>query len=85
MKFRYHKVYIKPKGSDKSLDHVIGIHSRNLYRIHFDSVKDLVSNNNNNQGDMWHSRMAHLHHAALKHLRQIIIRVPHLQEENNNH
>ena len=32
VKFRDHRVYIKPKGLDRSLDRVIGIRSKKAYR-----------------------------------------------------
>ena len=74
VKFRDQRVYIKPKGSDRSLDWVIGIRSGKVYRLHFESAKALVSSNNS-QGDLWHRRMAHLHHGALRHLRQTVFGV----------
>ena len=85
VKFCDHRVYIKPKGSDRSLDRVIGRRSldrvigrrsRKVYRLHFEPTKALVSNSSSSKGELWHSRMAHLHHGALKHLRQAIIGVP---------
>ena len=76
MKFRDHRVYIRPKGSDRSLDWVIGITSKEVYRVHFEPAKALV--NNNSQGELWHRRMAHLHHGELKHLRKEVIGVPHV-------
>ena len=75
LKFRDHRVYIKPKGSGRSLDPVIGIRSRKVYRLQFGSAKALV-NNNNSEGELWHRRMAHLHHGALSHLRHTVIGVP---------
>ena len=85
MKFRDHRVYIRPKGSDRSLDRVIGRRSRKVYRLHFELAKALVSSNSSSQGELWHRRMAHLHHGALKHLRQAVIGVPQVQEEKHNH
>ena len=55
MKYRDQKVYIRPKGSDRSLDRVIGIQSGKVYRLHFEFAKALVSSNNS-QGDPWHRR-----------------------------
>ena len=55
-----------------------------MYRLHFESPKALVISTNS-QDDLWHSRMAHLHHGALRHLRQEVIGVPHVHEENHNH
>ena len=75
-------MYIKPKGSDRSLDRVIGRRSEKVYRLHFDLTKALVSSS---QGELWHRRMAHLHHGALRHLRQFFIRVPQVQKEKHNH
>ena len=70
VKFRDHRVYIRPKGSDRSLDWVIGRRSEKVYRLHFEPAKDLVSSSSSDsQGELWHRRMEHLHHGALKHLR----------------
>ena len=82
MKFHDHRVYIRPKGSDRSLDRVIDRRCGKVYRLHFEPAKALVSTN---QGELWHRRMAHLHHGALKHLRQAVIGVPQIQEEKHNH
>ena len=78
VKFRDHRVYIRPKGSDRSLERVIDKRSRKVYRLHFEPAKALVSSSS--QGELWHRRMAHLHHGALKHLRQAVV-----QEEKHNH
>ena len=51
VKFQDHRVYIRPKGSDRSLDRVIGIRSEKVYRLHFEPAKALV-NCNNNQGEL---------------------------------
>ena len=75
LKFRDHKVYIRPKGSDMSLDRVIGIKSGKVSRLHFEPAKAIVSSNNT-WGEFWHRRMAHLHHGALRHLRRAVIGVP---------
>ena len=47
-----------PKGSDRSLDWVIGIQSGKLYRLQ--STKAMLISSNS-QGDLWHRRMVHLH------------------------
>ena len=73
VKFCDHRVYITPKGSDRTLDQVIGRRSEKVYRLHFEPTKALVSSS---QGELWHRRMAHLHHGELKHLRQAVIGVP---------
>ena len=74
-----------PKGLDRSLDQVIGKRSGKVYRLHFEPAKALVSNSSNSQGELWHRRMANLHHGALKHLRKAVIGVPQVQKEKHNH
>ena len=82
VKFCDHRVYIRLKGSDRSLDRVISRKHRKAYRLHHELAKALVSSS---QGELWHRRMAHLHHGALRHLRQAIIGVPQVQEDKHNH
>ena len=85
VKFHDHRVYIRPKGSYRSLDQVIGIRSEKVYRLHFEPAKALVSGSSSSQRELLHRRMAHLPHGALKHLRQTVIGVPQVQEEKHNH
>ena len=75
VKFHDHRVYTRPKGSDRSLDWVIDRRTRKVYRLHFEAAKAPVSNSSS-QGELWHRRMAHLHHGALRHLRHVVIGVP---------
>ena len=46
VKFHDHRVYIRPKGSNRSLDQVIGRRSRKVYRLHFEPAKALVGSSN---------------------------------------
>ena len=41
--FYDHRVYIRPKGSDRSLDRMIGKRSGKVYRLRFEPVKALVN------------------------------------------
>jgi len=54
----------------------IGVQSKRLYRLQFDSPMTLVSSNKSNSGrdldELWHRRMGHLHHGALRMLRETI-------------
>ena len=43
VKIHGHRVYIKPKGSDRSLDQVIDKRSGKVYRLHFEPTKPLVN------------------------------------------
>ena len=83
VKFRDHRVYIRPKGSDRILDQVIGRRSGKVYRLYFEPAKALVVSSS--QGELWHRRMEHLHHGELNHLRQEVIGVPQVQEGNHYH
>ena len=47
VKFHDHRVCIRPKGSDRSLDQVIG-RSGKVYRLHFEPAKALVSSRSSN-------------------------------------
>ena len=76
MKFHDHRVYIRPKGSDRSLDQVIGRRSGKVYKLHLEPTKALVSSSSSSQGELWHRMMAHLHHGALKRLRQAVVGIP---------
>ena len=79
------RVYIRPKGSDRSLDRVIGRRSGKVCRLHFEPTKALVISNISSQGELWNRRMAHLHHGALRHLRKAITGVPQVHEEKHSH
>jgi hypothetical protein len=73
--FRVPKVYIQPKGSKQAK--MIGIRSRKLYRLQFESPQALIGGNKD-MGELWHRRMAHLHHGALIVLKEIVTGLPEL-------
>ena len=74
--FHDHRVYIRPKGSNRSLNWVIGRRNAKVYSLHFEPAKALVSSSSSSQGELWHRRIAHLHHGALNNLRHAVIGVP---------
>jgi hypothetical protein len=75
--FRGTKVLIHPKGSSVTSGRVIGTREGNLYRLLFQPLYALSSSNNNSQlCELWHWRMAHLHHGALRLLREIVTGFP---------
>ena len=51
VKFHDHRVYIRPKGSNRNLDRVISRRSEKEYRLHFEPAKALASSS---QGESWH-------------------------------
>jgi hypothetical protein len=75
--FRGDEVLIYPKGSIITSTRVIGTRDRKLYRLSFQPLHALASSNNNNQlCELWHRRMAHLHYAALRVLREFVTVLP---------
>jgi hypothetical protein len=64
------RVYIRPK--DSKTTKVIGVGREKLYRIHFEPARSLMRNACD-MVELWHRRMAHLHHGALKLLKAILI------------
>jgi transposase InsO family protein len=56
---------------------VIGTRDGKLYRLSFQPLHALASSNSSSQScELWHRRMAHLHHGALRVLREIVTRLP---------
>ena len=51
----------------------IGVRSGRLYRLQFDTPKALMSScNPRDLGELWHRRMGHIHHGALKLLHETV-------------
>eukprot|EP00253_Pinus_taeda_P006792 PITA_06792 len=62
------KVYVKHPSWKKKAQ--IGIRSNRLYRLQLESPMALIGNNGDKDlNELWHRRMAHLHHGALRILR----------------
>jgi hypothetical protein len=81
--FRDGHVLLYPKGSSITSTKVIGIRHEKLYKLMFHPARALMhSTNNNDLCDLWHRRMAHLHHGALRILREIVTGVPEFSIEH---
>lgn len=77
------KVYVKHPSWKKKVQ--IGIRSNKLYRLHLESPMALIgSNGDKDLNELWHIRMEHLHHGALRILRKIVIGVPYLSTERDD-
>jgi hypothetical protein len=74
--FRDRRDYIKPRGLSKGSEQVIGVRKDKLYKLQFDSHYALTSNNNTRDCELWHRRVAHLGHGALKILGKIVTGMP---------
>jgi transposase InsO family protein len=57
-----------------------------LFRLIFQPLHALSASNDNNRQlcELWHHRMAHLHHGALGGLREVVTRVPQINIENHD-
>jgi hypothetical protein len=74
MEFKNQQVLLRSKESSLDTTQVIGFREGNLYRLHGETVRALV-HNNDNLCELWHKRMGHLHHRALPILREIVTRL----------
>jgi hypothetical protein len=75
--FQGDEVLIYLKGSNITSSRVIGTRDGKLYRLSFQPLHALASSNNIRQlCELWHKRMAHLHHGALRVLREIVTGLP---------
>lgn len=72
------KAYIKPSISLAAKQ--IEVTMKNLYKLQVETTTTLgsigVSEQNHDLGEFWHRRMGHLHHGALKILRDIATGLP---------
>jgi hypothetical protein len=84
--FRGTEVYIHPMGSSLASGQVIGVRDGKLFKLIFQPLHALaVSNDNNGQTcELWHRRMAHLHHGALGGLREVVTGVPQISIEHQD-
>jgi hypothetical protein len=71
--FRGTEVFIHPKGSSLTSKQMIGVRDGKLFKLLFQPLHALaVSSDSSKQlCELWHRRMAHLHHGALGKLREV--------------
>jgi hypothetical protein len=75
------QVLLFPKGSNVTSAKVIGTRHEKLYKLMFQPASALYhATSSSNLCELWHVRMAHLHHGALRILREIVTRVPEFTE-----
>jgi hypothetical protein len=84
--FRVTEVLIHPRGSPRASGQVIGVREGKLFRLFFQPLLGLVASGGNNKQlcELWHRRMAHLHHGALGGLREVVTGVPHISIEHQD-
>ena len=77
------KVYVKHPSWKKKVQ--IGIRINGLYRLQLESPMALIaSNGDKDLNELWHRRMGHLHHGALRILRKTVIGIPDLSRERDD-
>jgi hypothetical protein len=81
--FKDRRAYIKPRGLSKGSEQVIGVRKEKLYKLQFDSHYTLASNNSTRDCELWHMRVAHLGHSALKILGKIMTRMSLVTSEHH--
>ena len=75
VRFREGRVYILPRGASFASTKVIGTRCGKLHRLDFQAITATLMSSDNSEShlcELWHRRMAHLHHGALRVLREIV-------------
>ena len=67
VRFREGRVYILPREANFALAKVIGTRCGKLYRLDFQPLSALMSSESSESHlcELWHRRVAHLHHGTL--------------------
>jgi hypothetical protein len=82
--FRGIEVLIHSRGSSLDSGQVIGVRDGDPYILLFQPLLALVASSDNSGQlcELWHRRMAHLHHGALGGLREVVTGVPQINIEH---
>jgi transposase InsO family protein len=81
--FRDGHVLLFPKGSSITSAKVIGTRHEKLYKLMFQPTNALIhTTNNSDVCELWHKRMAHLHHGDLRVPREMVTGVPDFSTEH---
>jgi hypothetical protein len=83
--FRDGQVLLFPRGSSITSAKVIGTRHERLYKFLFQPVRALIHSTSSSSDlcEIWHRRMAHLHHGALRVLREMVTGVPDFSSEHH--
>jgi hypothetical protein len=78
-------VLLFPRGSSITSAKVIGTRHERLYKFLFQPVRAMIHSTSNSSDlcELWHRRMAHLHHGALRVLREMVTGVPDFSSEHH--
>jgi hypothetical protein len=83
--FRNGQVLLFPRGCSITSAKLIGTRHERLYKFLFQPMRALIHTTSNNSDlcEVWHKRMAHLHHGALRVLREMGTGVPDFSSEHH--
>jgi hypothetical protein len=83
--FRDGQVLLFPRGSSITSTKVIGTRHERLYKFLFQPMRALIHSTSSSSDlcEIWHRRMAHLHHGALRVLREMVTGVPDFSSEHH--
>jgi hypothetical protein len=79
------QVLLFPRGSSITSAKVIGTRHERLYKFLFQQVRALIHSTSSSSDlcEIWHRRMAHFHHGALRVLRELVTGVPDFSSEHH--
>ena len=78
-------MYIFPRGASFASTKVIGTRCGKLYRLDFQPITAALMSSDSSTShlcELWHRRMAHLHHGALRVLREMVTGLPQFETEH---
>jgi hypothetical protein len=83
--FRDGQVLLFPSGSSITSAKVIGTRHERLYKFLFQPVRALIHTTSSSSDlcELWQRRMAHLHHGALRVMREMVTGVPDFSSEHH--
>jgi hypothetical protein len=77
-------MFFYPKGSSITSTKVIWTRYENLYKLMFHPARALIhTTSSSDLWELWHKRMAHLHHGVLRVLREMVTRVPDFSSDHH--
>ena len=76
------QVYPRATGMSSAMD--IGVRCGKLYKLLYQPQCALAHNSSNELCELWHRRMAHLHHPALRLLRSMVTGLPEFSTEQSD-
>ena len=77
-------VHVFPKTAGPFASYAIGVRCWKLYKLLFQPQHALAHSSGNELCELWHRRMAHLHHPSLRLLRHMVTGLPEFSTEQSD-